>query len=129
MFSPLKKSMFDPEKLNQTAFSYYPGLRKVEQYVHNNQCESISLRKAAQLAGLEEKYFSAYFRAKTGVCFKDWLTHLRVTLAVDLIRDHNESITNIAFSVGFRDLRTFERVFKKHMGLTPQAFKLSARPS
>lgn len=121
--------MFNHAKLNQAAFSYYLRLRKVEQYVHENYCENISLKKAAQLAGLEEKYFSAYFHAKTGVCFKDWLTHVRVTLAIELIRDHDDSITNIAFSVGFQDLRTFERVFKKSTGLTPQAFKIFNRPS
>ena len=114
--------------LNQAAFSYYPRLRRVEQYVYQNYCENISLKTAARFAGLEEKYFSAYFHAKTGVCFKDWLTHVRVTRAIELMKDHDESITAVAFTVGFQDLRTFERVFKRSTGLTPRAFKRSARP-
>jgi AraC-like DNA-binding protein len=38
-------------------------------------------------------------------------------------------LTHIAGLVGFRDLTTFERAFKKQTGLTPMKFKKSVRPS
>lgn len=120
--------MFDPERVNLLAFSYYDQLRRVKQYVDQNQAESLPLGKAARIAGLEEKYFSAFFRAKTGVCFKDWLAYVRVARAIELMRARDQTITCIAFAVGFQDLRTFERAFKRCTGVTPVAFKSSIRP-
>lgn len=120
--------MCNPEKVDIPAFSYYEQLRKVKQYFDQHQDESLSLRKAASIAGLEEKYFSAFFHAKTGLCFKDWLACVRVARAIELMRAHDQTITFIAFAVGFQDLRTFERAFKRCTGVTPLAFKSSVRP-
>jgi AraC-like DNA-binding protein len=38
------------------------------------------------------------------------------------------SITEVAYEVGFGDLRTFERAFKKHTLTTPMEFKKSVLP-
>lgn len=121
--------MFDASRINETAFTYYLRLGKVREYVQANHSEDVSLTVAAGIAGLEKKYFSSFFRRKVGVCFKDYVAHVRVTKAVELMRTRNYSITDVALSVGFRDLRTFERTFKKHKDRTAQAFKSSARPA
>lgn len=83
---------------------------------------------AAEIAGLEEKYFSTYFHSKTGVRFRDWLANLRVSRAMEIIRDQDRPITRIAFDVGFRELRTFERAFRRFTGMTPQDFKNGVKP-
>ena len=36
------------------------------------------LAVAASVAGLEKTYFSKFFHAKTGICFHDWLAHIRI---------------------------------------------------
>ena len=121
--------MADPPGIHVQAFSYYPRLQKLKDYVEQHLSEKIPLATAAEIAGLEEKYFSAFFHAKTGVCFKTWITHMRVSHAIELMRSRNQPITHIAFAVGFHDLRTFQRAFKKCTGVTPRAFKRSVRPS
>lgn len=120
--------MFDSRRINVVAFSYYDRLRKIEQYVNERYADKVSLETAARVAGLEEKYFSAFFHSKTGVCFKDWLAYIRVTRAMEMMKARDHSITTVAFTVGFQDLRTFERAFKRCTGLTPQAFKKTVRP-
>jgi len=45
-----------------------------------------------------------------------------------LMKAHNHTITEIGLDSGFRDLRTFERVFKRHTGLTPREYKKAVRP-
>lgn len=111
------------------AFIYYQRLQRVREFVNQNYTEEISLKKAAEIAGLEKKYFSTYFREKTGVCFKDWIAEVRVSRAKSMMELQNYNITEIGFAVGFRDLRTFERAFKRCTGMTPRAFKNSVRPS
>ena len=120
--------MSDREDFERRIFSYYPPLQRVREYVEKNLSEPISLREAASAAGLEEKYFSAFFHRKTGVCFRDWLAGRRVDRAIEILTQHDDTITNVAESAGFQDLRTFERSFKRLTGLTPREFKRSVAP-
>jgi|GEM_PF-1195590 len=120
--------MSNREDFERRIFSYYLPLQRVREFVERNLSEPISLRVAASAAGLEEKYFSAFFHRKTGVCFRDWLAGRRVDRAIEILTQHDDTITSVAASVGFQDLRTFERSFKRLTGLTPREFKRSVAP-
>lgn len=121
--------MFDSHEINEGAFQYYSRLRRIKQHVEQYYAEPLSLEKAAGIAGMERKYFSAFFHKKVGVCFRHWLMWIRIRKAIGLIETENNSITQIAYAHGFTDLRTFERAFKRCTGLTPLEFKKAVRPS
>ncbi len=113
---------------NGAAFNYYPRLKRLRQYVEQSYSEPIPLEKAAGIAALESSYFSTYFRAKVGIGFTEWLRQVRVKKAMELMKARDFSITEVAYEVGFGDLRTFERAFKKHTLTTPMEFKKSVVP-
>ncbi len=113
---------------NGKAFDYYPRLKRLRQYVEQSYSEPISLKKAASVAALESSYFSSYFRAKVGINFTDWLRQVRIRKAMELMKSRDFAITEVAEEVGFRDLRTFERAFKKYTLTTPREFKKSVVP-
>ncbi len=123
------RATFDPGEINRRAFSYYSRLERVKRYVDSDLSAKISLRTAAARAGLEEKYFSAFFHRKTGVCFSEWLTYRRVEKAKRMLEHHNHSITEVALAVGYEDLTTFERAFKRCTAMTPSDFRAAVRPS
>ena len=106
-------------------FHYYPRLKKLREYVEQSYSDPISLKIAASIAALESSYFSTYFRAKVGITFTAWLRQVRVEKAMVLIRANDLSITEVAYEVGFGDLTTFGRAFKKHTRITPMEFKKS----
>lgn len=116
-------------RLNPQIFEYYPRLGRIQRFVQEKYSEDISLKKAARIAAMEATYFSAYFHSKVGICFSDWLRQFRVKKAIELMERSDHSITYIAYAVGFNDLRTFERTFKKYTGKTPIDFKNALRPS
>jgi AraC-like DNA-binding protein len=120
--------MLDRKDFEARIFSYYLPLQRVREFVDRNLSEPIPLRTAARAAGLEEKYFSAFFHRKTGVCFRDWLAGRRVERAIEILKQRDDTITSVAASVGFQDLRTFERAFKRLTGVTPREFKRSVAP-
>src|SRR5713101_6035419 len=70
---------------NSAAFAYYPRLSAVAEYVGAHLTDHISLAAASEVAGLERKYFSVYFRSKVGISFSEWLRFLRVTRAKNLM--------------------------------------------
>ncbi len=113
---------------NGEVFDYYPRLKRLHQYVEQSYSEPISLIKAAGIAALESSYFSTYFHAKVGITFTEWLRQVRTEKAMELMKAGDFSITEVAYEVGFGDLRTFERAFKQHTRMTPMEFKKSARP-
>ena len=126
--SEISEPQFDPGNINERAFLYYTRLQRIHRHVKANPEERISLREAARLSGISEAYFSSFFHQKVGVCFKDWRAHTQVQHAIRLMKAHNNTITAIGLDSGFRDLRTFERVFKRHTGLTPREYKKTVRP-
>ena len=119
--------MFETQIIDSWIFCYDPRLTKVKNFVDVHFADPVSLDTIAGVAGLEKTYFSKYFRKKTGVCFRDWLSAVRVNRALDIMMVRDLSITKMAFAVGFQDLRTFERAVEKCTGLTPNAVKKQLR--
>ncbi len=115
--------------LNEEALQYYARLQRVQRFVEENYSEEISLDRAAGIAGMERTSFSRFFSSKVGVSFTQWLTKVRIAKARDLMKKSNYSISDITYAVGFSDLRTFGRAFKKLTDLTPLQFKKTVRPS
>jgi len=114
--------------VHHEAFAYYDRLTPVLQFVDAHISKPISLDTAAKVACLERKYFSAFFHSKVGLTFTEWIRILRVERGMELMRAHDDSICRIAFAAGFRDVRTFERAFKRYVGVSPAAYRSSVRP-
>ena len=113
---------------NGKAFDYYPRLKRLREQVEQSYSEPISLEKAARIAALEGSYSYSYFRTKVGITFTEWLHQVRISKAIKLTKARGLSVTEIAYEVGFADLRTFERAFKKHTLKTPMEFKKTVAP-
>jgi len=113
---------------NERAFTYYPPLRRVKEYIEKNWAEPITLSDAARVAAMEASYFSTFFHSKIGIPFSDWLRRIRVAKAIEMIQEEDRSICDVAFAVGFNDLRTFGRAFKRYTQSTPMNFKKACRP-
>ena len=113
--------------IDEGAFNYYPWTRLL-QYVDEHYSEHISLAKAARISGLDLSSFSAFFRESVGINFADWLRQVRIEKAVELMKARDFSITEVAYEVGFADLTTFGRAFKKYTRMTPREFKKSVVP-
>ncbi len=120
--------MFQGIQVNEGAFRYYARLKRVKDHVDQNYSEEMSLDKAARIAATEKTYFSTFFRKKVGITFTDWIRRIRVAKAIDIMKTRDQSICDIAFEVGFGDLRSFERAFKRYTNLTAREFKRSILP-
>ncbi len=114
--------------INGKVFDYDPRLKRLHQYVEQSFSEHIPLEKAARIAALGKSYCSSYFRAKVGITFTDWLRQVRISKAVELMKTSDFSISEVAEAVGFKDLKTFERAFKRYALKTPREFKKSVLP-
>ena len=59
----------------------------------------------------------------------DWLhPGVRISNAMYLMQTTDLSVTQVAYDVGFVDMLTFEREFKKYTLMTPKEFKARSIP-
>jgi AraC-like DNA-binding protein len=110
-------------EINEAMFFFCPRLAKIKRHVDEHYAEPFTLTQAAEIAALEKTYFSKVFKEKVGISFVDWLGRERIKRAVLMLMDHDHRIADLAFAVGFADLRTFERAFKKCVGVTARQCK------
>lgn len=116
------------ERFVGASLTAYVPLKAVREFVEHQLPERVTLSQAAVAAQRESKYFSVYFKRKVGVSFTDWLHIVRLSRALLRFDDWELSITQIALDVGYQDLRTFERAFKRLIGSTPSAFRRRMAP-
>jgi AraC-like DNA-binding protein len=112
----------------ENALRYYSRLRRVRDHLLRCISEPLSAEGAARIADLSPNYFSTYFRQRVGMSFTHWAHGVRVQVALEMMRASDAPITEIAERVGYRDLRTFERAFKRHTSVTPRTFRVRVQP-
>ena len=76
--------------------------------------------KAVNYMNMSEAYFSRFFKKVSGMTFSQYLNHIRVNKAIDLIRQGKLSITQISAECGFDTIRNFNRVFKQITTYSPK---------
>ena len=77
----------------------------------------------AQAASVEPTYFSKRFRDVAGISFKHWNMLVRVEAAQVLLETTDRQVRDVAAAVGYTDLTTFGRVFRKIAGMSPRQFR------
>jgi AraC family transcriptional regulator len=82
-----------------------------------------SLEDVAAACGLSVSHFSRAFSKSAGVAPHGWLLLARVESAKVMLRKRDMPLTAIAHSCGFVDRSHLTRVFKRHVGLSPGAWR------
>jgi AraC-like DNA-binding protein len=79
----------------------------------------------ARIAHVSEAHFIRTFRATFGETPHRYLQRRRVERAMFLLRQTEQSVTDICFDVGFTSLGTFSRTFRAIVGASPTAYRNS----
>nr|WP_090891759.1 AraC family transcriptional regulator [Evansella caseinilytica] len=98
-------------------------VEQVAEYIHNHYMEPLTVKKLADLYGMDEKSFSYFFKKYIGIFPIDYLIQHRLERAKNLLASSGSSIADIAESVGYPDAHYFSRLFKKHCGCPPSEFR------
>ena len=100
--------------------------KNVISYIERNFTEKIDLDRLADITRMSQGHFCRLFKQITGMSAINYINNLRINKAVELIRNSDRNMMEIAMSCGFCDSNYFSRVFKKHEKMSPlQMRKLS----
>ena len=97
-------------------------LRQALDYIEDNCLRAIKLAELADLVGLSQSYFSAAFKASTGLAPHQWQMKARIERVKVRLLQPESSLIEIAHATGFADQAHMTRVFKQFVGATPAAW-------
>jgi len=98
-------------------------LRSVNEFVELNYMHDINLKEIANHTNYSVYYFAHYFKEVTNVTFIEYLTSIRIEKACKLITLSDNTLTNISFACGFKNIRAFNRAFKRRLCTTPTMYR------
>lgn len=92
----------------------------IRDYIAAHYREPIQIRDMAIYMGYDETWFKKRFKREIGFTPNHYLQHHRIGVARGLLCNTDQTITDIAFQVGFESSQYFSHVFKKITGMTPR---------
>jgi AraC family transcriptional regulator, arabinose operon regulatory protein len=97
---------------------------QINDLINKNIKNEITLKQMADVFHLHPNYFIQYFKKHFSVTPIEYVNSIKLQRAAQLLtHNHDKSINQVAYEVGFNDYRYFTRLFKKKYGLTPSSYK------
>lgn len=98
-------------------------LNQIYRYTLEHYQNDISLEEVAALACMTPNAFCSYFKKYTRKTYFAFLNDLRISEACKkLLHGDYNTISTVAYACGFINPVTFNRVFRKAMGMTPTEY-------
>jgi AraC-like DNA-binding protein len=107
--------------------SKHARIATVVDHVAKHFDDMLSVTDAARMAGMTEVTFSRNFQTVTGHGFIEFLNLIRIGHACSMLYASDAQIITIAQEAGFNSLANFNRHFLKLKGMTPSAYRDTAR--
>lgn len=92
-------------------------------YLEEHFAEEIALTDVAEKFFFTPAYFSIYFKKRTGELFSQYLKNIRMKRACEMLTGTQKKVSKIALETGYSDSAYFGKVFKKHMGCSPEEYR------
>ncbi|WP_340111378.1 two-component regulator propeller domain-containing protein [Maribellus mangrovi] len=98
-------------------------LQKVISVVEENIADSeLDIEKFATLIGVSRMQLYRKLNALTNMTVKEFIRHIRLKRATQLLEQQKLNISEIAYAVGFKDLSHFRKCFKREYGMSATEF-------
>jgi len=105
----------------------YIQVKAVLQFIAIHYHQSISLCDVAKAVGYSPAYLTDLVRRETGQTVNQWIVEHRLTQASRLLLETNQTVSQIAETVGYQNINYFFRQFRHRYGMTPQIWRKSQR--
>ncbi|NOX34808.1 MAG: GlxA family transcriptional regulator [Deltaproteobacteria bacterium] len=123
--------LIDPARQAQSPYQTYSfqkahgdqEILKVQGWLDMHFNEEISVPDLAGIAGLGERTFARRFKKATADTPLEYVQMMRIEKARRMLESTNEGMDAIITQIGYDDLSSFRRLFKKHTGLSPSAYR------
>ena len=131
----------DPSECSRIFFSCIQGLLNAKtktsmeahtyicqaiSYIQQHYREELSVPQIADVVSLNPVYLSRLFKLDTGKTLSEYLNCYRTECSLALLTDTADTIQSISQKVGYSDVRSYIRFFKKYYDVTPSEYRRGA---
>ncbi|MCE8547970.1 helix-turn-helix transcriptional regulator [Ruegeria pomeroyi] len=95
-------------------------IEKVKTLLIKSLDATLSTTEIATKVGSSASRLTRLFKAVEGRTISEYVTARRMARALDLMREGQLTITQIAFEVGYEHSANFSTAFRRHYGMTPR---------
>lgn len=96
---------------------------EAKKYIDSNFHRPLTVGEIAGSLFISDRYLYNLFIENEGISPKKYLNNLRLKKACSMLCNSKDSISEVAASVGFRDVLTFSRFFSKNVGMSPTLYR------
>lgn len=89
--------------------------------------EALRLKKISDHFGISEGYLGRYFKKHSGENLQQYIINYKLKLIETRLRHSDMRINEIATELGFTDESHLNRIFKRHIGITPSDYRKDQR--
>ena len=116
--SELKSYAFMESQINDKTMG------RILKYVTDNMgSPDLKIDDIADAIGMSRSVLYNKIKQAVGMTPIDFVRHIRIMRACELLQQTNDPLTSIAFEVGFSDPKYFSKVFKKELGIVPSEYR------
>lgn len=126
-----KAWVIDVMRTDQRAYASIQGKKyhsdktvlAVQSWLESHLCEPIKLSAVAKQFGISTRQLVRRFNSAIAIKPSEYLQLLRIESAKSLLENRQFSLVEIVHRVGYEDLSSFSRLFKKHTSLSPAQYR------
>ena len=100
----------------------------ITDYIQDHFPENISLSEIAAKYNYSLAHVSHTFKAETGMTFQDYVQSVRIRESCRLLINTPKKVAEIATLVGYTNIKFFNEIFKRRMGVSPREFRKNPQP-
>lgn len=98
-------------------------IQKAISYIESNYDKPMTLDDIARTAAMSRSYLANTFKLITGISPYEYLLTIRIEKAVEALRNSDQDVMTIALECGFSSTASFNKIFKKNIGITPSELR------
>lgn len=98
-------------------------LRRLDEYIQANLSQNITLADLAGVVNSSTSHLNKLFKQSQEISLYQYVIRCRLQRAKQLLKHQETTIAEVATQVGFADQSHLTYHFKRHVGVTPKAFR------
>lgn len=111
-----------PSDITRVPVPREPDNIKIVEFIKAHFREKLTLADFTRVVHYSPRHISRRFKQDLGLTLFEYLTLYRIFQAAILLSTSGDSVTGVAFAVGYDSLSSFYRDFKRLFSITPKTF-------
>lgn len=121
----MTKTVEAPSELDFLASMFKPNFVKFEEVIQSNLYANLSQDELARLCHMSVSTFKRKFKEVYNESPSKYFSMMKINKSIDLLKNKELRISDIAYDMGFDSLTTFNRAFKSQTNKSPSEYRLS----